>query len=127
MAGAIHLAHVCVIEIQIADHHAVGEHRQFPARLDSAEQDCPKLLLIDIARELHRHLSPSRRGTTQRAPEGIEDGALCNPYALLWEVLISEARRIAGKFLSQGNLLAIANGGTLRFLRYHRRDWYSYP
>jgi hypothetical protein len=43
MTGAIHLAHVCVIEIQIADHHAIGEHRQFRARLDAAEQDCPRL------------------------------------------------------------------------------------
>src|SRR5262249_13187876 len=64
----------------------------------------------------------SRRVTTERAAEGIEDGTLGNPYDILWEVLISEAGRIAGKCLSQGNLLAIANEGTLRFLRYRHGE-----
>ena len=35
--------------------------------------------------------------------------------------------RIVRKFLSQGNLLAIANEGTLHFLRYRHRDRYTYP
>src|SRR5262249_8346123 len=124
MAGAIHLAHICIIEIQIADHHAVCEGRQFWARLDAAEQDCPRLLEVDSAGDLHRLVARSRRVTAERAADGIEDGTLGNPYHLLWEVLISEARRIAGKFLSQGNLLVIADGGTLHFLRYRRRHWY---
>ena len=99
VAGAMGETDEGVVEIQIADHHAVGEDREIGARLDAAEQDCRALLCADVARELDRDLAWSRRVAAERAADRIENGALCDPYDVFREILVPQIGRIAGKRL----------------------------
>ena len=89
MAGAMRKTDEGVVEIEISDHHAVGENCQIGARPDAAEQDRRALPCTDVVRELDRNLARSGRESAERAAERIENGALRDPYNIFREVLVS--------------------------------------
>src|SRR5262245_39900860 len=112
-----------VVEIQISDHDAVGENGQIGARPDTIEQDCRTLLCGNVPCQLDRNVARSRRVTAECAAERIEDRALGYPYDIFREVLILEARCIAGKPFVQGNLTGASSRRMPldRLLRYSRK------
>src|SRR5262245_48757124 len=126
MAGAAQLAHVCVVEIQISDHHAVGEHRQVRTCLDAAEQNRCALPDGDVARQLHRNFARSSGVTAKRATKSVDQRALGQPYDVFGDILVLEPHRIAGKILAQRRLIAASAQRTFSLLSECWKCRYAY-
>src|SRR6516165_8166059 len=94
-----------VVEIEIADHHAIGEHREIRARFDAADQDCRGLFCTDAACELECNLAWRRGITTERASDSVQDGTLGESDDVFGKILVSQPGRIAGEPLRERNFL----------------------
>ena len=101
MAGAMGETDKGVVEIEIADHHAIGEDREIGAGLGAADQHGRGLLCRDLARELDRDLARTRIIAAIGAADGVEDGAFCQPHDVFGKVLVFEVGRIAGERLGE--------------------------
>src|SRR6266568_556283 len=97
---------IAVVEIEIADHHAVREHREVVSSLEAAAEDGRALHRADIAGELERDLARAGLIAADGAADGVDDGALDGAYDLRGEVLITQFDRIVGQRLGDRALVA---------------------
>src|SRR5258707_13014366 len=81
---------VAVVEIEIADHDAVGEHSKIVTRLDAAAKDGRCRCRAHAAREPAG--DPARFGvvSADRAPHRVENGALHRAYDVPRQVLVTD-------------------------------------
>src|SRR5882724_6598084 len=94
-----------VVEIEIADHHAIGEHSEIGARLDVADKHRRGLFRADVTRKLDRDFAWRRVIAAKSATDGVKYGAPGEPNDIFGKVFVSEVRSIAGQRLGQ-NLVA---------------------
>ena len=121
MPAAMGEADEGVVEIQVSDHHAVGENRQIGTRPGAAEQDGRALLGADVARELDRDLAGSGGVAAAGAAEGVENGAFDQSDDVFRKILVPQGGRIAGQRLGERNLAARTGRRTLPGLFLRRR------
>ena len=96
-----------VVEIEIADHDAIGEHGQIRARLDAADEHRRGLLRADVTRKLDRDPARRRVIAAKSATDRVKNGAPGEPNDIFGKVLVSEVRRIAGQRLGQNLAAAV--------------------
>src|SRR5947207_12151709 len=97
---------VAVVEIEIADHHAVGEHREVVSSLEAVAEDGRALRRADIAGELEGDLARAGLIAADGTADGVDDGALDRAHDLRGEVLVAQLDRIVGQSLRDGALPA---------------------
>src|SRR6266446_6370290 len=102
---------VTVVEIEIADHDAVGEHRKIVTCLDAAAKDGRCRCGAHAAREPAG--DPARFGVVaaDRAADRVENGALHRAYDVPRQVLVAELDGVVGE----------------RLCRAARRRWFVSP
>src|SRR5258708_29985628 len=91
---------VAVVEIQIPDHDAIGEHRKVVTCLDAAAKDRRGRCRAHAAREPAG--DPARFGvvSADRATDRVENGALHRAYDVPRQVLVTELDGEVGDRLS---------------------------
>jgi hypothetical protein len=87
---------------------------QIRAGLEAAEQDGRGLLRGDVAGQLEGNLARSRSVAAEGAADGIENGALGDPYDVFGKILVFSFGRIAGQGFAERRL-------TLSGLRHGRK------
>ena len=95
-------AQIAVVEIEIADHHAVGEHGEIGARLDAAAHHGGAALRGDARREPVRDLARLCAEAAEPATDRIDQEALGLAHDVRRDVLVAQARRVAGERLGDG-------------------------
>jgi hypothetical protein len=88
--AATHGRYVPVIEIQIADHDAIGEDRAFLACLDAAAKDCRARCRAHFAGQLDGDLTWSGLVAANGAADRIDNGAFRRAHNVRRQILIAE-------------------------------------
>ena len=123
--AAAHRRDVPVIEIEIADHDAIGEHRELVARLDAAAEDGRSRCRAHTGGQLDGN--PARAGlvAADRAADRIQDGALYGAHHIRRQILIAEPHGIVRERLRDRATAvgrSIPRPRSLRILLRHRRQ-----
>ena len=93
VAGVARLvAGVAVVEIQVANHHAVGEGGQVQTALLAAAQHGDRVGAGNDPGHLPRHPGRLAVIAAQSAADGVDDEALGEVNRLGWQVLVAERR-----------------------------------
>ena len=104
MAGAMGERDESVVEIEIAEHGAVGEGGEIGAGLGAADQHGRRLFCADVAGKLDR--DPARTGAiaAEGAADGVENGAFDDAHDIVGDVLVFQTGSIAGERLGEHGL-----------------------
>jgi hypothetical protein len=125
MAGAVGQADEGIVEIEIADHHAIGEDREIGAGLDAADQDGRWLSGADVARKLGRDPAWACRVAAIGAADRVEEGALGEPHNIVGQVLVFQMACVTRERFGESSGSGISLGPLLcegRKTRCHHRS-----
>src|SRR6476659_899006 len=99
-----------VVEVEIADHHAIRENSEIHARLDSAAHHACRWRRAHLACELHRDTTRATVVAADRAADRIEDDALRRVRDFFRQIFIAKIDRVARQFLGDGAFLRCHDG-----------------
>jgi hypothetical protein len=83
---------ITIVEIEIPDHHVIGESRELDARFLAAAKDRRRLAARDERCELARYIARLARKTAERAAHCIHDKAFRLMDNLRRQVFVFQSR-----------------------------------
>src|SRR5439155_25310345 len=96
---------IAVVEIEITDHHPIGEYGEIRAGLDTAAQYGRAVFRRYVRGELDCNLRRLRLVSADCASQCIDDDAFRAAHDFRRQILIFEIDRIVGERLADGNLI----------------------